>query len=220
MYFVHLRTYRAAGNRVAAAGGDKQIQAKIVRYPYGSTQVQHTYNIVTNAPTTSTMAGISVRGKRFVHIYTIFTLLSNQPTANPLLVNGSGGCSSEGKDGPGYGTCGFTTSNRHLVFGVTLDETDAIEYDAIGGSWYKSHHGIDLPRGYSFGNLGCNFHSYKGPLPLCTDSRTRGRIARSGSALHAASIDCAGLDAVTPRPASLGWLATVKPLPACIGRHT
>jgi hypothetical protein len=62
VYFVHLRTYRAAGNRVAAAGGDKQIQAKIVRYPYGSTQVQHTYNIVTNAPTTSTMAGISVRG--------------------------------------------------------------------------------------------------------------------------------------------------------------
>lgn len=56
-----------------SAGG---FQQAIVRYPYGSTRVEHTYKVLRNAPSTATMAGISVRGKV---LYTTIVMQSGFP---------------------------------------------------------------------------------------------------------------------------------------------
>ncbi len=50
------------------------------------------------------------------------------------------------------------------------------------------------------------------PLPLCTASRMRGRIARSGLALHAAWL---ALQPSMPRSAAASLIAHCEPLSLC-----
>jgi hypothetical protein len=144
------------------AGGFHQA---IVRYPYGSTEVAHTYDLG-YAPGTSNLAGISIRGKI---LYAMFVPSAGSPwppTVMHCSVNGAGRCLESKRPRPGTAKCGFAISNRHLVFG----EWNGIEYDTIGKDWSRHRHDIALPAGYSLGDGNCHFHSYKSAVWVVVQS--------------------------------------------------
>ncbi|HEY6325733.1 MAG TPA: hypothetical protein VIW73_04350 [Candidatus Cybelea sp.] len=151
----------ASDNLYVESQSAEGFEQNILRYPYGSTRARHNYRIRKRSTWTTTMAGISVRGNA---LYTMIIFSAPvEPLIRQCFVNGSGECHDVRTGGPNSATCGFTTANRHEVYGIAVSSTNKIEYDTIKRSWSKTHHDIDLPPGYGLG-VQCNFHSYKGDV--------------------------------------------------------
>jgi hypothetical protein len=137
-----------------SAGGSVE---NIVRYPYGSTQVDHTYSIQTNGPNTE-MLGISVRGS---NLYTLLVAIIPIQQIIRCSINGTGPCQYYNFSFPPF--CGFTTADKDFVYGDlggTLNKPMQIGYNPMrtpSGDFHR----MNLPVGYGFnGYGGCIFHSY------------------------------------------------------------
>lgn len=132
------------------------LQQSILSYHYGSTQVDHTYHILENAPGVTKMIGISVRANT---LYTLiaFNDFSFATVLSQCDTKGARQCHLD-NDGPEYPFCGFATADQDFVYAPDNDE---IRYYPIGNPYGSQAHTMPLPNGYSFNQYGgCIFHSY------------------------------------------------------------
>lgn len=151
----------------ASAGG---FYESIVRYPYGSTQVQRTYTILEGAPRPASMEGIAMDGKV---LRTIINIQDFPPFRRRCKIDGTEPCHGDDKDTPPYGECGYTSANQYLVYGVYLQRATKVQYSTIGKLWRKDHHNIALPADYGLDAGFCNFHGYEGDVWLGVESDTQ-----------------------------------------------
>jgi hypothetical protein len=161
-------TIDAADNLYVQSESAGGTQENIVRYRYGSTQIDHVYPIIEGPP--NTMLGISVRGKS---LYTLIAYVESEPSSLIIRcpIDGAGHCDSY--DFSFYPFCGFTTTAHDYVNAPTSYDYEEILYFPIRKDFQSHRHSMTLPTGYGFNDQGgCLFHSYGAYVwvPLMSDS--------------------------------------------------